>query len=187
METIAIGENGTALKKALRYQIFAREYVTDLNGTRAAIAAGYSEKGADVAAIRLLGNARVRKLIAELIEKRAKHLDLSADKVLEELSRMGFANMLDYIGIKDGDAYVDLSKLTREQAAAIQVITVDATGGTGDGERRQVMRTRFRLADKTRALELLGKYLTLFTERVEVSGLESLAEILQARRKALSV
>jgi len=182
----AIGENGIAVKKDLRYQIFAGEYVTDLNGTRAAIAAGYSKKGADVAAIRLLGNARVRKLIAELIEKRAKHLDLSADKVLEELSRMGFANMMDYIGIKDGDAYVDLSRLTREQAAAIQEYTVDHTGGTGDGERRQVMRTRFRLADKTRALELLGKYLTLFTERADGSGLASLAEILQARRKALS-
>jgi len=38
---------------------FCREYVIDLNGTQAAIRSGYSSKGADVQACRMLGNARM--------------------------------------------------------------------------------------------------------------------------------
>lgn len=155
-------------KSELRYEIFAREYVLDLNGTRAVIAAGYSPKGADSKASQLLGNVRVQKLIAELVEKRAKRLDLTADKVLEELSRMGFSNMLDYVKTQpDGSAYIDLSELTREQAAAIQEITVDEyTEGSGD-QARPVKRTRFKLSDKRGSLELLGRYLKLFGDKAD--------------------
>ena len=39
---------------------FVKEYLVDLNGTQAAIRAGYSASGADVQAVRLLGNARVK-------------------------------------------------------------------------------------------------------------------------------
>jgi phage terminase small subunit len=187
-------------KTVLRSEIFAREYIVDLNGTRAAIAAGYSEKGADVAAVRLLGNARVKKLISDLVEKRASKLDLTAERVLSELSKMGFANMLDYIRTDSGgSAYIDLSALTREQAAAIQEITVDEyTEGRGD-EAREVKRTRFKLGDKRGSLELLGKYLKLWIDRTESSGpnggpipievkADSLAElameIMQERNKA---
>ena len=41
-----------------RQAAFVREYLVDLNGTQAAIRAGYSPNGADVQAIRLLGNAK---------------------------------------------------------------------------------------------------------------------------------
>jgi hypothetical protein len=40
------------------------EYLTDLNATRSAIAAGYSEKTAEPAASRLLGNVRVSAEVA---------------------------------------------------------------------------------------------------------------------------
>ena len=73
-------------KAQIRYELFAKEYVLDLNGTRAAIAAGYSEKGADSKASQLLGNVKVQALIQELTERRMKGLDLSADKLLEELA-----------------------------------------------------------------------------------------------------
>jgi hypothetical protein len=53
------------------------------------------------------------------MERRAEKLDLSAEKVLRDLSPIGFANMLDYVKTTDGGkAYVDFSHLTREQAAA---------------------------------------------------------------------
>ncbi len=85
-------ENGsksqTAKQKTdLRYEIFAREYVLDLNGTRAAIAAGYSEKGAEAAASRLLRNVKVHKLIADLSSHRAKKLDITAEYVLGKVKQ----------------------------------------------------------------------------------------------------
>lgn len=154
-----------------RHPIFAREYVLDLNGTRAAIAAGYAPKSAKVTASRLLTKANVKTLIAELTKAKADKLDLKAEHVLEELKRMAFSNMLDYIKVQDGDAFIDLSKLTREHAAAIQELTVEEyTEGRGE-EKRDIKKTRFKLCDKRGSLELLGRYLKLFTDRVEAGGL----------------
>lgn len=162
---------GAPKKTGARWKIFAREYVIDLNGARAAIEAGYAEKHARVAASRLLTKDNVKKLIDELIAERAKRLDVTADKVLQELSRLAFSNMLDYVKPQpDGSAYIDLSKLTREQAAAIQELIIDEyTDGSGE-EARPVKRVRFKLSDKRASLELLGKHLKLFTDKVEHSG-----------------
>jgi phage terminase small subunit len=54
-----------ALKTHFRRQRFAREYLLDLNGTRAAIAAGYSAKTAAAAASRLLDFKRVLRRPSE--------------------------------------------------------------------------------------------------------------------------
>ena len=171
-------------KRKAREKIFCAEYVKDLNGARAAIAAGYAEKSARVTASKLLTKPNIKDEIARLTKKHADKLDLSAEKVLDELSKLGFSNMLDYMRVDEDGAFVlDFSKLTREQAAAIQEYTVDATGGTGDGERKQVMRTRFKLVNKIDALIALGKHLKLFTEKIEVAGLEQLAELMAAGRK----
>ena len=167
-----------------RHEIFALEYVKDLNGTRAAIAVGYSAKTADRAASRLLSNVEVRALLAKLTKKHADKLDLSAEKVLSELSSMGFSNMLDYIkATEEGSAYVDLSNLTREQSSAIQEVTVDAYVEGKGKHARKVKRTKLKLVDKIRSLELLGKHLKLFTERIEVGGIEGLADMIAAARK----
>lgn len=167
-----------------KQQLFADEYLIDLNATRAYIAAGYSKKGARAGAARLLANVNVQAYIAKKQTKRLEKLEITGERVLQELAKMGFANMLDYVTIgKDGQADVDFSQLTRDQAAAIHEISVDTTGGTGDGERRQVLRTKFKLASKTAALELLGKHLELFTEKLKLTGDADLVAKLCAGRK----
>jgi|NGEPerStandDraft_6_1074524.scaffolds.fasta_scaffold65613_2 hypothetical protein len=55
---------------ARKQQIFVAEYLTDLNATRAAIAAGYSEKTADQQGSRMLKNVKVAAVIAEKTQKR---------------------------------------------------------------------------------------------------------------------
>lgn len=72
---------------------------------------------------------------------------------------MGFSNMLDYIAIQtDGSATVDLSRLTRDQASAVQEVTVDEyTEGRGE-DARDVKRIKFKLADKRGSLELIDLY-----------------------------
>ncbi len=171
-------------RKNSRHDRFCREYIKDLNGTRAAIAAGYAKKSAHVTASQLLSNPKVKELLAELTKKHADKLDLSTEKVLSELSSMGFSNMLDYIKTtEEGGAYVDLSSLTQEQAAAIQEVTVDEYVEGKGKHARKVKRTKLKLVDKIRSLELLGKHLKLFTERVEVGGIEGLADMIAAARK----
>jgi phage terminase small subunit len=162
---------GNRLKADARQEIFIREYLKDLNATRAAIAVGYSEKTARAAASRLLTNVDIKKRVEEALAKKTDKLDITIERVLGELSKLAFSNMLDYMNTQeDGSAYTDLSKLTREQAAAIQEVTVDEyTEGRGENS-RNVKRTRVKLADKRGSLELLGKYLKLFTDKQEISG-----------------
>ena len=171
-----------------RHDRFCREYIKDLNGTKAAIAAGYSAKTADRAASRLLSNVEVPALLAKLTKKHADKLDLSAEKVLSELSAVGFSNMLDYMKItEEGDAFVDLSGLTQEQSSAIQEVTMDEYVEGKGKHGRKVKRTKLKLVDKIRSLELLGKHLKLFTERIEVGGIEGLAEAMAAARKRVGI
>ena len=175
-----------ASKTLARYTRFAQEYVIDLNGTRAAVAAGYAENSAPEQASRLLNNRKVAAIINGLKTKRATKLELTDQKVAEELSRMAFSNMADYMRIdEDGKPTgLDLDQITRDQAAAIQEISEDATGGSGDGERKLIIRTKFKLADKGRALELLGRHLGMFQDNVKITGLEGLADRLNEIRKA---
>ncbi len=73
-----------------KQKLFIREYCRDLNATRAAIAAGYSENGAAVQGNRLLRNAKISSEIAELTAKTCTKLEISAEKVLQELVRLAF-------------------------------------------------------------------------------------------------
>ena len=68
-----------------RQQMFIDEYLVDLNGTQAAIRAGYSEKTAGVQASRLLANDNIRARIEELKKTRADRLNLDAYWVLKRL------------------------------------------------------------------------------------------------------
>jgi phage terminase small subunit len=75
-----------------KQQRFIAEYMTDLNATQAAIRAGYGERGASVQANRLLRNAKVAAEIAERTGERLMKLDITAERVLDELARIAFAD-----------------------------------------------------------------------------------------------
>lgn len=151
---------------------FCQEYIVDLNATQAAIRAGYSEKTADKIGSQLLGKTRVAERVQELQTQRAQTLQVTQEMVVSELAKLGFSNMYDFVSIQDdGTARVDLSALTREQAAAItEVQTEEQTVLGGDDESFRVRKIKFKLADKKGALELLGKHLGMFTDKVQHSG-----------------
>lgn len=175
-----------ASRTAARYELFAREYVIDLNGSRAAQAAGIAEAGARVWASRALTIANVRRKIDALLSKRASKLEITAERLDQELAAVALSNMQDYISVNgEGNASIDLTTLTREQAAAIVEISEDATGGSGDGERKLVIRTRLKLADKLKAIEQLNRLKGRFQEKLEITGDEALVAALAAGRKRL--
>jgi phage terminase small subunit len=150
---------------------FVAEYLTDLNGTQAAIRAGYSAKTAQEQGSRLLSNVMVAAAIEVAQEARAQRTGVTADRVVAELAKIGFANMADYLRANPGgDPYLDFSALSRDQAAALQEVTVeDYVEGRGE-EKRDVKRVKFKLADKRAALVDLGRHLGLFVDKHELSG-----------------
>lgn len=91
-------------------QVFVSEYIQDFNATRAAIAAGYSERGARVQGHRLLTNANVAAEIKRLVAERV----MSADEALIRLSEQAKAAYSAYI-LEDGT--VDLEQMIRDGKA----------------------------------------------------------------------
>jgi phage terminase small subunit len=164
--------------------IFVKEYLVDLNATQAATRAGYSAKTAYSAGQRLLKHVDVAAALASAMEKRAAKLDITAERVLGELALIGFANMQDYVRIThEGDPYINLSEMTREQAAAIaEVTTEDFTDGRGE-DARDVRRVKLKFHDKKGALTDLGRHLGLFREKLEVDVSEDLAAVIAAGRR----
>lgn len=150
---------------------FCEEYLVDLNGAAAARRAGYSASGARQEAERLLTKADVQAELQGLMAARSKRTEVTADTVVMELAKLGFSNMLDYVAIQDdGTAIVDLSNVDRDRGAAMQEVTVETyTEGRGD-DAVPVKRVKFKLADKRGSLELLGRHLGLFDDKLRLSG-----------------
>lgn len=163
---------------------FVGEYLIDLNATQAAIRAGYSAKTAHVQGSRLLSDARIAAEIAKRQTKVADKLEITAERVIRELALIGFANMLDYIRPQDGGAIVDLSTMTRDQAAALGEVTTEVyMEGAGD-EAVPVKRTKIKLLDKRAALVDLGKHLGLFNQPMDEVADGIAALLINARNRA---
>jgi hypothetical protein len=122
---------------------------------------------------------KVRKLIDKLESERASRLGIKLDRILEEISRLAFSNVADFYRIDEDRMFrLDLSKVTRDLSACLQEIKVDTTGGFGDGERKVVLRTTVKLADKLKALDMLMRHLGAYNDKVRLEGLESLPDML---------
>ena len=101
--------------------------------------------------------------IAKAQKKLADKLDITVERVVGELAKLGFSNMLDYTRkTDDGLLAVDMSKLTRDKAASISEITSETVRMPGGADHGVVVKTKIKLHDKLSALEKLGKHLGMF-------------------------
>lgn len=64
---------------------FCEEYIIDLNGTQAAIRAGYSKKTARAIANELLTKLDIQKYICELKNKRSERVKYSQDELMRDI------------------------------------------------------------------------------------------------------
>ena len=140
-----------------RQLAFIREYLVDLNATEAARRAGYSKNGACSSAQALLRNPRVVSAIEAGKARRAGKNRVTADRVMEELGRMAFANMRNYLDWgPDGATLKPAAALSPSERAAVSEI-VAVTNATST-------RVTVKLHSKLRALEDLAKHLGLFAK-----------------------
>lgn len=161
-----------------KQKIFADEYLIDLNATRAYRVAYPSVKRDETAAqagSRMLRNVKVAAYIQERMEERQKRTEITQDRVLEELAAIAFAKATDYAEIKGECVRIkDTDTLNEQQIRAIAGIKEGKFG------------IELKLNDKEKALELLGRHLGMFKDKVEVSGLEEekkkLGDILEQLR-----
>ncbi len=155
----------TPKKLTDQQRLFVDYYTLSFEATRAAKKAGYSEKTANQIGWQLLQLPSVREAIDEILERNAKRNDELRYRVIRELTRIGFANIKDY-GTFDhtGFRIHGSDDMDDDLAAVIQEFHVTETDTS-----RSV---KFKLASKEKALEMLGRHLGMFTDRVEVEGLQ---------------
>lgn len=136
---------------------FCEEYIVDLNRTQAAIRAGYSEATAGQIGHELLKKPEVEMYIAALQSQRSKRIQLSADRVLEELGRIAFSNIVDVVEAdKNGLVIRDIAHLPIEQQVAIAEIS-SFSRETAQGDSSTT--TKAKMHDKLGALKLLAQHL----------------------------
>ncbi len=98
---------------------FLAEYLVDLNGTQAAIRAGYSEASAASTASDLLKKPEIREAVRMATATSLERAGVTLDRVVVELARIGFANIRDVVQWK-GDV---LSQIIDEEDPEIVHLT----------------------------------------------------------------
>lgn len=156
---------------------FSEEYLIDLNGTQAAIRAGYSPKTADVQASRLLTNANVQSYISTLQRRRSQRTRITADRVLKELASVAYSDISEVTPYSNNGVTLNDSKtLPKRVRAAVQSITfVETTKPDGT----VTVKKSVKMYDKIAALQSLMQHLGLLKPE-PVATKEELIQIFEA-------
>jgi phage terminase small subunit len=138
---------------------FCEEYLIDFNATQAARRAGYSEKTVRQTGTENLARPSIQARIRELQQPYKEKLDISAERVLEELSLIAFARPKKYMSWDNSRLTLISSEyLTEAETAAIASVSYKETS-TQFGGTTQV---ELKFHDKVKALQtILDRYLDI--------------------------
>jgi phage terminase small subunit len=144
-----------------RQKAFVEHFLRIGNATKAAIAAGYSKKGADVAGARLLGNAGVGAEVDRRKVKIEEKFELTTDRTLREVARLAYA---DIRKIYNEDGSLKLPHEWDDDAAAcVAGVECDELfAGTGKDRVLIGYTRKVRMFDKNSALEKAMKFHGLY-------------------------
>ena len=149
-----------------REELFCVEYCKDFNGSRSAIAEGYSEKSAGELASRLLRKVNIQTRIKEIKDAQFKKVGIDGEKVLERLDHIGDVDPAETID-PDTGALLPLHKMPVHVRKAISSMKVFEKFD-GDIKIGEIVEVKF--WNKVQSNELLGKHKKLFTDVIEVKS-----------------
>lgn len=154
-------------------ELFCLEYLKDFNATRAAKAAGYSEKTAAVIGYENLNKPYIQARIRDRMNEVFGDSKDDIKRIIDELKMIAFSDISDLfnwgkreIVDAEGDFIEEVEDLTfkrkEELGDKTRLITEIEQVKTRFGNR-----VKIKQADKLRAIELLGKYYKMFTDKIE--------------------
>lgn len=147
---------------------FFDEWLVDLNASAAYVRAGYAEKNANVDASKLLAKLLAKPELAAKAaatkKQQTEEAGLRSLDVLRELMSFAFLDV--------GTAYDDEGKLLplkeMPEATRRSIASIETTNIGGDEGVAVLSKVKFH--DKPRGLELLGKHLKMWTDKVLHEG-----------------
>ena len=131
-----------------KQQRFVEEYLIDLNATQSAIRAGYSEKTASEQGSRMLGNVKVQAAIQEAQNKRTERTEITQDYVLSNIQKV-------------------IERCMQQEAVQARDGSPLLVEGP-DGDLACLF--EFKENGALKGLELLGKHLGMFKDKIEHTG-----------------
>lgn len=154
------------MKLTPKQAAFAQRYLATLNATQAAKDAGYSPRTARSIGAENLTKPHIQAAIAQAMKTQQKKLELDAEFVIGRLMKAAAFDIADVF--EDDGA---LKSIKDWPTHARELVSGLKTQETTDGKGVVIGQTReLKLPDRIRALELLGKRLRLFVDRVEHEG-----------------
>lgn len=153
-----------------KQRAFVDEYMIDLNGTQAAIRAGYSERTANRIAAENLSKPVISAAIAAAQQQRSERTKIDADWVLRTLAEEKAADLADLYDEHGQIRPVKDWPMAFRRGVVVGIETVEEWQGTGD-DRKPVQIRKVKMTDRTKHIELIGKHVNVqaFRDNVGVS------------------
>lgn len=159
---------------------FVEEYLVDLNATQAAIRAGYKPDNAYAIGAENLKKPQIASRIKDLMDKRSKRTEITADRVLEEYAKIGFANITDFVSFRTEKTVVghdDDGKRIIDYAHIIEMKESSEIDGAALSEVSLKDGTlKIKLWDKKGALDSIAKHLGMFNDTSVNINLNNLSD-----------
>ena len=142
---------------------FVEEYLRDLNATQAAIRAGYKPDRAQQMGSENLSKPVVAAAIQAEMDARSKRTQVTADRVLQEIAKIAFADIRKAVSFgPDGVSIRPSEEIDDDTAAAISEVSETTTKDGGS--------KRVKLCSKEKALELAARHLGMLNDRLAVDN-----------------
>lgn len=148
-------------KLTIKQQRFVDEYLIDLNATQAAIRAGYSVKTAQEQGSQNLSKLMVQQAISEKMAERSRRTGVNQDRVVLELAKIAFVKMTDLV---DSQCKINSDAADDDLACIESMKYKETQSEAGASVEREV-----KVASKLKALELLGKHLGMWNDKMDVN------------------
>ena len=150
---------------------FCDEYLIDLNATRAykvAYSRCKKDETASVNGSKLLRNTKVQEYISRKQKEIEKRTEVTQDRVIKELAKIAFLDIRKLY--TDNGQLKNVADLDSDTAGAISSLeTLEEYDGYGEDREKIGDTQKVKLLDKTKALELLGRHLGIFNDKLDVN------------------
>lgn len=150
---------------------FCDEYLVDLNATRAykvAYSRCKKDETASVNGSKLLRNTKVQEYISKQQKEIEKRTEVTQDMVIQELAKIAFLDIRKLY--TENGQLKNIADIDSDVAGAISSLeTLEEYDGYGDNREKIGDTKKVKVLDKTKALELLGRHLGMFNDKLDVN------------------